>query len=111
MSVKLYHSPNGDIALSLPHGGVISRLSIPIKQSGKVKYINVYSTASCQPVQVTCKAEVFEMKVRGKRQVCKGACSIYSGCSCRVFYVSIICDNVYCVSNVSFPLIIGIETY
>ena len=38
--------------------------------------------ASCQPVQVTCKAEVFKTKVYGKRQVGKGAHSIYSGSSC-----------------------------
>ena len=46
-------------------------------------------------MQVTCKAEVFETKAYGKRQVGKGAHSIYSGCSCsrRVFYVSVI----YCL--------------
>ena len=38
--------------------------------------------ASYQLVQVTCKAEVFEMKAYGKRQVGKGVRSIYSGCSC-----------------------------
>ena len=71
---------------------MISRLLIQIKQSSKVKYINIYSTASCQLVQVTCKDKVFKTKVVGKRQVGKGACSIYNGCSCskRVFYVSII---------------------
>ena len=47
--------------------------------------------ANCQPVQETCKAEVFETKACGKRQVGMGVRSMYSGC--RVFYVSII----YCI--------------
>ena len=42
--------------------------------------------ANCQPVQETCKAEVFETKACGKRQVGMGVRS-------RVFYVSII----YCI--------------
>ena len=57
--------------------------------------------ASHQPVQVTCKAEVFETKACGKRQVGTGMCSIYSGCSCsrRVFYVSVIYCLVVAVKN------------
>ena len=55
--------------------------------------------ASCQLVQVTFKAEVFEMKAGGKRQVGKGVHSKKnSGCSCSRmgFYVSII----YCLTVV-----------
>ena len=53
--------------------------------------------ASCQPVQVTCKAEVFDTKACGKRQVSEGVHSIYSGCSCsrRVSYIIVI----YCITN------------
>ena len=36
-----------------------SGLESVINNNGKVKNIKFYSTASHQPVQVTCKAEVF----------------------------------------------------
>ena len=48
-------------------------------------------------MKVACKAEVFETKACGKRQVGKGAHSIYSGCSCSRSVVYII----YC------PIVVG----
>ena len=39
--------------------------------------------ASCQLVQVTCKAEVFETNVYGKKQVGKGEC-LYIGAAAAV---------------------------
>ena len=56
-----------------------------------VKYVNIYSVAKWQLVQVTYKVYVCLVKVCGKRQVSKGVHSIYSSCSCsRWVYTSVL---------------------
>ena len=73
--------------------------------------------ASWQPVQVTYKAFVCLARVCGKRQVGKGAHSIYSGCNCsRRAYMSVLfivvevrvntCSSLY-RSVFTPPLIFG----